>query len=66
MVVATLRNADGIVIVYDLTSLDSYKDVSDWIQRARQQVGQDEEEDDGQSGRVPMVVVGKKLDLCDR
>ena len=66
--VSNLRNADGVVIVFDLTSHDSFTDVSDWIQKARQQLGQDDEvkEDDGQTGRVPMVVVGNKLDLCDK
>ena len=58
---SSLRNADGVIIVFDLTNDASFREVYDWILRARKQL----DEDSDQDGRVPMVVVGNKLDLCN-
>jgi small GTP-binding protein len=49
------RNCSGIIIVYDVTSEDSFIKVSDWIQEVRRYVP-----------TVPLIVVGNKCDLEDK
>ena len=50
------KNADGAIVVFDLTNLDSFLTLSKWIEK----VCQNKEE-----GSCPMVIVGNKLDLCN-
>ena len=65
LVSSYMKNADGIVFVFDLTCQDSFVDLRDWITRANQQIMLDAaESDDDQNERVPMVIIGNKLDLC--
>jgi small GTP-binding protein len=49
------RNCSGIIIVYDVTSEDSFIRVTDWIQEVRRYVP-----------TVPLIVVGNKCDLEDK
>jgi small GTP-binding protein len=49
------RNCSGIIIVYDVTSEDSFIKVTDWIQEVRRYVP-----------TVPLIVVGNKCDLEDK
>ena len=56
------------MFTFDLTRLDSFKDLRDWLNKSLQQIRQASVDlgDAEQNGRVPMVVVGNKLDLCDK
>jgi small GTP-binding protein len=49
------RNSNGIIIVYDVTSRDSFDKVTDWIQEVRRYVP-----------TVPLIVVGNKCDLIEK
>jgi small GTP-binding protein len=49
------RNCAGIIIVYDVTSEDSFTKVTDWIQEVRRYVP-----------TVPLMIVGNKCDLEDK
>jgi small GTP-binding protein len=49
------RNCSGIIIVYDVTSRDSFDKVTDWIQEVRRYVP-----------TVPLIIVGNKCDLLEQ
>jgi small GTP-binding protein len=49
------RNCSGIIIVYDVTKLESFNKVTEWIAEVRRFVP-----------TVPLIVVGNKCDLEDR
>jgi small GTP-binding protein len=49
------RNCSGIIIVYDVTKLESFNKVTEWISEVRRFVP-----------TVPLIVVGNKCDLDDR
>ena len=48
------KDADGAIIVYDLTSSQTFFNVKDWINSFYKMKGKE----------LPMAVVGNKLDLC--
>jgi small GTP-binding protein len=48
------RNSSGIIIVYDVTNMDSFEKVVDWIQEVRRYVP-----------TVPLIIVGNKSDLVE-
>ena len=47
------RGAQGALIVYDITDVDSFSKMSSWVKELRQQCGQ----------QLPIIVVGNKCDL---
>jgi small GTP-binding protein len=47
------RGAQGALIVYDITDLDSFAKMSMWVKELRQQCG----------NSLPIVIVGNKSDL---
>jgi small GTP-binding protein len=49
------RNCSGIIVVYDVTSHDTFEKVPEWISEVRRYVP-----------TVPLVVVGNKCDLVDK
>jgi small GTP-binding protein len=53
---AYYRGAKGAVILFDVTSSESYNHLPDWLQDAREQAVND----------IDIIVVGNKMDLADR
>ena len=47
------RDADGVIVTFDLTSQDTFLSVSDWIQSVVKI----------KTASLPMVLVGNKVDL---
>lgn len=47
------RGAQGALIVYDITDLDSFSKMSMWVNELRQQCGD----------KLPIIIVGNKSDL---
>lgn len=47
------RGAQGALIVYDITDLDSFSKMSMWVSELRQQCGD----------KLPIIIVGNKSDL---
>ena len=47
------RNADGIILIYDVTKIDSFKSVHTWVKQVKANVSSD----------VSLVLVGNKIDL---
>jgi small GTP-binding protein len=48
------RNASAVIIVYDVTSQDSFDKVAGWIDEVRRHI------------QVPLLIVGNKCDLVER
>lgn len=48
------RNAQGVILVYDVTSRESFRSLKEWINSIYDQVGDD---------RIKIIIVGNKIDL---
>ena len=49
-----LRDADGAILVYDITDVDSFNKVKVWVKELRKMLGADS---------ISMAIVGNKTDL---
>ena len=54
------RNAQGIMIVYDVTNQETFDSLKNWIQSIKDNMGNDFME------RVPIVIIGNKIDSDER
>ena len=54
------RNAEGIMIVYDVTNQESFENLKNWIQSIKDNMGNDFLE------RIPIVIIGNKIDSEER
>ena len=54
------RNAEGIMIVYDVTNQDTFENLKNWIQSIKDNMGNDFLE------RIPIVIIGNKIDSDER
>ena len=54
------RNAEGIMIVYDVTNQESFENLKNWIQSIKDNMGNDFLE------RIPVVIIGNKIDSDER
>jgi len=50
-----LRNAEGVILVYDLTSTESFENLKFWIESIKNNLGNDEP--------IPIIIIGNKIDL---
>ena len=50
-----MRDADIIIVVYDITSKDSFTHINNWLEKVNELKGRD----------AIFALVGNKLDLCD-
>ena len=50
-----VKNADGIMLMYDITDMKTFEDISGWIKSIREIKGDD----------FPIVLIGNKCDLKD-
>ena len=50
-----IKKADGVILIYDISDLDSFKAVDNWIKSIRE-TGKE---------KLPIVLVGNKCDLSD-
>jgi len=50
---AYYRGADGVILVYDVTNLDSFKHVEDWLEQVNKYASED----------TAKLIVGNKADL---
>ena len=51
-----LRNAEGILLVYDITNSDSFDDLKNWLDSVKTYYGKE-------NLTIPIVIVGNKIDL---
>ena len=49
-----LRNAEGVIIVFDVTSQDSFDNVKGWINSIKSNLGEK---------IIPIIIVGNKIDM---
>ena len=52
------RNVDGLILVYDITNMESFKNLEGWIENA-------ENNKDVMKGEPQFILVGNKIDLED-
>ena len=52
-----LRNADGVMLVYDITNSDSFDDLKTWLDSMKNNLGE--------KNMIPIIIVGNKIDLED-
>ena len=52
-----LRNAEGVILVYDVTSNESFENLKFWIESIKNNLGNDEP--------IPIIIIGNKIDLED-
>ena len=48
------KNADGIVLMYDISNKNSFQDIKDWINRIK---------DNTDLNKIGIIIVGNKIDL---
>ena len=53
------RNAEGIMIVYDVTNAVSFENLKYWIQSIKTHIDIDK-------GEVPAIIIGNKIDIFER
>lgn len=51
------RDADCFLVVYDMSSPKSMKNIAQWMKRVQEQTGES-------SRRTPKLMIGNKMDLC--
>ena len=49
------RNAEGIMVVYDVTNSETYENLQYWIQSIKNHMG-------SESDNIPVIIVGNKID----
>ena len=54
------RNAQGIMIAYDVTNPESFENLKNWIQSIKENMGNDFLE------RIPIIIIGNKIDSDER
>ena len=53
------RGAEGVILVYDITNLESFTDLKLWINSIKENLGEEKES-------IPSIIVGNKIDLGER
>jgi small GTP-binding protein len=53
---AFFRNVQGIILVYDVTNIESFENLKYWIQSIKQNLGSD-------GDTIKKIIIGNKLDL---
>ena len=53
-----LRNAEGVILVYDVTNSDSFDDLKSWIDSIKNHLGE-------KYASFPAIIIGNKVDLQD-
>ena len=53
-----LRNAEGVMLIYDITSSESFEDLKSWLDSLKTHFGE-------KNLIIPIVIVGNKIDLED-
>ena len=56
---AYFRNAQGIIVVFDLTNSDTFNNLIFWIQSIKTYI-------DNDKNLIPMIIIGNKIDLNER
>ena len=52
----TVKNADGVILMYDITNKESFKSIPEWIKNVRERKGDD----------FPLILLGNKIDKEDK
>ena len=53
------RNAEGVMLVYDVTNSETYENLKFWLQSIKNNMTSDMDE-------IPIIIIGNKIDLKER
>ena len=53
------RNAEGVLLVFDVTNTDSFNNLKEWINSIKQNM-------EGKNIFIPIIIIGNKLDMEDQ
>ena len=53
------RNAEGVMLVYDVTNLETYDNLKFWLQSIQNNMSSD-------MGEIPIIIIGNKIDCDER
>ena len=53
------RNAQGIMVVYDVTNMETFDNLQYWIKSIKTHVGSEKDQ-------IPVIVIGNKIDATER
>ena len=53
------RNAEGVMLVYDVTNSETYENLKFWLQSIKNNISSD-------MGDLPIIIIGNKIDLEER
>ena len=53
------RNAEGVLLVFDVTNTESFNNLKEWISSIKQNM-------EGKNIFIPIVIIGNKLDMEDQ
>ena len=53
------RNAQGIMVVYDVTNMETFDNLQYWIKSIKTHVGSDKDQ-------IPVIIIGNKIDATER
>ena len=53
------RNAEGVMLVYDVTNSETYENLKFWLQSIKNNMSSD-------MGEIPIIIIGNKIDCEDR
>ena len=53
------RNAEGVILVYDVTNLKTYENLKFWLQSIKNNMVAD-------MGEIPIIIIGNKIDCDER
>ena len=53
------RNAEGVILVYDVTNLKTYENLKFWLQSIKNNMVAD-------MGEIPIIIIGNKIDRDER
>ncbi|KAI1319054.1 putative small G-protein Ras2 [Xylariaceae sp. FL0255] len=63
---ASIRDSDGFVLVYDVTSMRSFRNLRDLLNQILQVKGWTAEEPVSRPARLPITIVGNKIDTSEK
>ena len=53
------RNAEGVMLVYDVTNSETYENLKYWMQSIKNNLGEN-------MGEIPIIIIGNKIDCQER
>ena len=60
------QNADGVLLLFDVTSEDTFNNVSNWMKDVKENSKKNINSENGQESEIALYLIGNKIDLPNR